>query len=85
MSLATLFPGSTRAEQFPSPGEDQPLFMSPSEGGTVGISIFAPSWRGGGAGGPQAPVFLKAQETLTGSQGAAQTGRGRFQLKQSCA
>ena len=55
------FPGSTRAEQFPPRWEDQPLFMSPSEGGTVGISIFAPSWGAEELGGRKRPFSEKCR------------------------
>lgn len=43
MSLVSLLPGSTRVEQFLPAREEQPLFMSSSGGGSVGISTFASS------------------------------------------
>lgn len=60
MSLVTLSQAPQEQNSSRPLWEDQPLFRSPSERGTVGISIFAPSWGGGGAGGPQAPVLKGA-------------------------
>lgn len=81
MSLATLFPGSTRAEQFPSPGEDQPLFMSPSEGGTVGISIFAPSWGGRRSWGAASARFLKGAGDPHWKPGCSPDRKGPLPVK----
>ena len=69
------FPGSTRAEQFPPRWEDQPLFMSPSEGGTVGIPIFAPSW------GAASARFLKGAGDPRWKPGCSPDRKGPLPVK----
>ena len=60
--------------------------MNPSEGGTVGISIFAPSWGGGGAGEPAGAHFLKGTgDPRWKPRSSPDWKQGSFQLKQRAA